>query len=184
MAKPEFREWGLRMVVVARTIERIGDRAVDIGEQTAYLLTAEFREFTDASHPGRLRLTGRGLEPLQSDLRRLAAPPLGWAPSLGHREGKYPGHGADHRGALVPQPSGRRSEVEARMRKWLRIGCARVCDRVRHPSRVRPPAPVHVASHQPSMVEHDGCDLPERPHDGVIRDRLRCALVRAGSSGE
>ena len=25
------REWGLRMVVVARTIERIGDRAVDIG---------------------------------------------------------------------------------------------------------------------------------------------------------
>ena len=31
---------GLRMVVVARTIERIGDRAVDIGEQTAYLLTA------------------------------------------------------------------------------------------------------------------------------------------------
>ena len=51
MAEPEHREWGLRMVVVARTIERIGDRAVDIGEQTAYLLTAEFREFTDASHP-------------------------------------------------------------------------------------------------------------------------------------
>jgi phosphate transport system protein len=52
MAEPELREWGLRMVVVARTIERIGDRAVDIGEQTAYLLTAQFREFTDASHPG------------------------------------------------------------------------------------------------------------------------------------
>ena len=51
MADPAMREWGLRMVVVARTIERIGDRAVDIGEQTAYLLTAEFREFTDASHP-------------------------------------------------------------------------------------------------------------------------------------
>jgi phosphate transport system protein len=51
MAETELREWGLRMVVVARTIERIGDRAVDIGEQTAYLLTAEFREFTDASHP-------------------------------------------------------------------------------------------------------------------------------------
>ena len=50
MAEPALREWGLRMVVVARTIERIGDRAVDIGEQTAYLLTAEFREFTDASH--------------------------------------------------------------------------------------------------------------------------------------
>jgi phosphate transport system protein len=51
MAEPELREWGLRMVVVARTIERIGDRAVDIGEQTAYLLTGTFREFTDASHP-------------------------------------------------------------------------------------------------------------------------------------
>jgi phosphate transport system protein len=51
MAEPALREWGLRMVVAARTIERIGDRAVDIGEQTAYLLTAEFREFTDASHP-------------------------------------------------------------------------------------------------------------------------------------
>jgi phosphate transport system protein len=51
MGDPSLREWGLRMVVVARTIERIGDRAVDIGEQTAYLLTAEFREFTDASHP-------------------------------------------------------------------------------------------------------------------------------------
>ncbi len=51
MADPGMREWGLRMVVAARTIERIGDRAVDIGEQTAYLLTAQFREFTDASHP-------------------------------------------------------------------------------------------------------------------------------------
>jgi phosphate transport system protein len=51
MAEPEMREWGLRMVVAARTIERIGDRAVDIGEQVAYLLTAEFREFSDASHP-------------------------------------------------------------------------------------------------------------------------------------
>ena len=51
MAEPELREWGLRMVVVARTIERIGDRAVDIGEQTAYLITSQFREFTDASHP-------------------------------------------------------------------------------------------------------------------------------------
>jgi phosphate transport system protein len=51
MAQPGLREWGLRMVVAARTIERIGDRAVDIGEQTAYLLTAQFREFSDASHP-------------------------------------------------------------------------------------------------------------------------------------
>jgi len=51
MVEPSMREWGLRMVVAARTIERICDRAVDIGEQTAYLITSEFREFTDASHP-------------------------------------------------------------------------------------------------------------------------------------
>jgi phosphate transport system protein len=51
MAQPELREWGLRMVVASRTLERIGDRAVDVGEQVAYLLTAEFREFSDASHP-------------------------------------------------------------------------------------------------------------------------------------
>src|SRR5256886_3737824 len=47
----EQREWGLRMLVVSRCLERIGDHAVDIGEQTAYLVTGEFREFTDASHP-------------------------------------------------------------------------------------------------------------------------------------
>jgi phosphate transport system protein len=50
-ADPELREYGLRMVVISRALERIGDHAVDIGEQTAYLLTAEFREFTEASHP-------------------------------------------------------------------------------------------------------------------------------------
>ena len=50
VGNPEMREWVLRMVLVSRTIERIGDHAVDVGEQTAYLLTAEFREFTDASH--------------------------------------------------------------------------------------------------------------------------------------
>jgi len=47
---PELREWGLRMILVSRCLERIGDHAVDIGEQTAFLVTGEFREFTDASH--------------------------------------------------------------------------------------------------------------------------------------
>jgi phosphate transport system protein len=50
-SEPEMREWGLRMIVVSRCLERIGDHAVDIGEQTAFLVTGEFREFTDASHP-------------------------------------------------------------------------------------------------------------------------------------
>jgi phosphate transport system protein len=44
-------EWGIRMYVVSRQIERVGDNAVDIGEQVAFLVTGEFREFTDASHP-------------------------------------------------------------------------------------------------------------------------------------
>jgi phosphate transport system protein len=47
---PAHHEWGLRMIVVSRCLERIGDHAVDIGEQTAYLVSGEFREFTDASH--------------------------------------------------------------------------------------------------------------------------------------
>jgi len=51
VGEPGLREWVLRMVIVSRTLERIGDHAVDIGEQVSYLLTAEFREFTDASHP-------------------------------------------------------------------------------------------------------------------------------------
>ena len=47
---PGMQEWGMRMVVVARCIERIGDNAVDIGEQIGFLVTGEFREFSDASH--------------------------------------------------------------------------------------------------------------------------------------
>jgi phosphate transport system protein len=42
--------WGLRMLLVARQLERVGDHSVDIGEQVGFLLTGEFREFTDASH--------------------------------------------------------------------------------------------------------------------------------------
>jgi phosphate transport system protein len=49
---PDTREWAMLMMLVARCIERIGDNAVDIGEQTAFVVTGLFREFTDASHPG------------------------------------------------------------------------------------------------------------------------------------
>jgi phosphate transport system protein len=50
-ADEERHEWGLRMIVVARSAERIGDHAVDIGEHTAHLATGTFHEFTDASQP-------------------------------------------------------------------------------------------------------------------------------------
>jgi phosphate transport system protein len=46
------REWAMTMILVARAIERIGDNAVDIGEQVAFIVTGLFREFQDASHPG------------------------------------------------------------------------------------------------------------------------------------
>ena len=38
------------MMLVARALERIGDNAVDIGEQVAFVVTGLFREFSDASH--------------------------------------------------------------------------------------------------------------------------------------
>lgn len=50
---PERLEWGLRAIVVSRCLERVGDHAVDIGEQAAFLATGEFREFGDASHDPR-----------------------------------------------------------------------------------------------------------------------------------
>jgi phosphate transport system protein len=53
------REWAMTMLLVARAIERIGDNAVDVGEQVAFVVTGLFREFEDASHPG------EGLTPQQ-----------------------------------------------------------------------------------------------------------------------
>src|SRR5688500_2616036 len=47
----ESFEWAANMILVARYLERFGDHAVDIGEQTYFLITGVFREFTDASHP-------------------------------------------------------------------------------------------------------------------------------------
>lgn len=45
------REWAMTMLLAARAIERIGDNAVDIGEQVAFIITGLFEEFEDASHP-------------------------------------------------------------------------------------------------------------------------------------
>jgi phosphate transport system protein len=45
------REWAMTMLLAARALERIGDNAVDVGEQVAFVVTGLFREFEDASHP-------------------------------------------------------------------------------------------------------------------------------------
>jgi phosphate transport system protein len=47
---PDTREWAMYMLLVARAFERIGDNAVDIGEQTAFVVTGLFQEFSDASN--------------------------------------------------------------------------------------------------------------------------------------
>jgi len=49
---PRALDWGMHMNLVARALERVGDNAVDLGEQVGFLITGEFREYTDASHPG------------------------------------------------------------------------------------------------------------------------------------
>jgi phosphate transport system protein len=43
------REWAMHMMLMARALERVGDNAVDIGEQVAFVQTGLFREFSDAS---------------------------------------------------------------------------------------------------------------------------------------
>jgi len=48
--EPDTREWAMHMILVARCLERIGDNAVDVGEQTAFVVTGLFREFSDSSH--------------------------------------------------------------------------------------------------------------------------------------
>jgi phosphate transport system protein len=48
---PDTREWAMTMMLVARALERIGDNAVDVGEQVAFVVSGLFREFSDASHP-------------------------------------------------------------------------------------------------------------------------------------
>jgi phosphate transport system protein len=41
----DTREWAMHMTLVARCLERIGDNAVDVGEQTTFVVTGLFREF-------------------------------------------------------------------------------------------------------------------------------------------
>jgi phosphate transport system protein len=51
-SEPQSREWSAHAMLIARYLERIGDHTVDIGEQIAFVISGEFREFTDASRPG------------------------------------------------------------------------------------------------------------------------------------
>ena len=46
-----LREWGLWMIVVSRCFERIGDHAVDIGEQTYYYVTGDSGSSPTPQHP-------------------------------------------------------------------------------------------------------------------------------------
>ena len=48
-ADADAREWAAMSMLIARYLERIGDNTVDIGEQIAFVISGEFREFTDAS---------------------------------------------------------------------------------------------------------------------------------------
>jgi phosphate transport system protein len=47
----ETREWAMFMVLAARAIERIADNTIDIAEQTAFVVTGQLREFTNALRP-------------------------------------------------------------------------------------------------------------------------------------
>jgi phosphate transport system protein len=40
-------EWATRMMMVSRALERVGDQAVDVGEQVAFLTTGELQEFVE-----------------------------------------------------------------------------------------------------------------------------------------
>jgi phosphate transport system protein len=48
---PDTREWAMHMILAARCLERIGDNAVDIGEQVAFVVTGLFQEFYAGEQP-------------------------------------------------------------------------------------------------------------------------------------
>lgn len=48
-ADPQLLEWATHMMMAARALERIGDQAVDIGEQVVFLVTGEFHDFDTAA---------------------------------------------------------------------------------------------------------------------------------------
>ena len=47
----DIREWAMHMTMAARALERIGDNAVDIGEQCVFVVSGLFREFSPSLRP-------------------------------------------------------------------------------------------------------------------------------------
>jgi phosphate transport system protein len=45
---PDRLEWATKMLMASRALERLGDQAVDFGEQTVYLITGERIEFDES----------------------------------------------------------------------------------------------------------------------------------------
>jgi phosphate transport system protein len=54
----DTREWAMFMILVARAVERIADNAVEIAEQTVFVVTGLFREFTVAPQPAAKQAAG------------------------------------------------------------------------------------------------------------------------------
>jgi phosphate transport system protein len=52
-ADPELREWAMMMTLAARALERIGDNAVDIGDQAIFVATGRYRDLSVHAQPSR-----------------------------------------------------------------------------------------------------------------------------------
>ncbi|HSJ28034.1 MAG TPA: phosphate signaling complex protein PhoU [Acidimicrobiia bacterium] len=50
---PRLLEWATHMMMAARALERIGDQAVDIGEQVVFLVTGEMHDFNEEAFGSR-----------------------------------------------------------------------------------------------------------------------------------
>ena len=102
----DIREWAMTMMLVARALERIGDNAVDIGEQVAFVVTGLFREFEDASHPGQAPL----LSGLGYAARSSSAGSRAPAQAEGRPRGRQLGRGHPAHGSSPPRPAHARVE--------------------------------------------------------------------------
>jgi phosphate transport system protein len=50
---PERREWAMMMTLAARALERVGDNAVDIGDQAIFVATGRYRDLSVHAQPSR-----------------------------------------------------------------------------------------------------------------------------------